>query len=53
MFILADDLGYGDVGWNNPRMADVTRRLARGARRGVTLEQYYVQQVTRAGRHVR
>ena len=45
VFILADDLGFGDVGWNNKLMADVTKRLARIAARGVTLSQYYVQQV--------
>ena len=45
VFILADDLGYGDVGWNNKLMADVTKRMARIADRGVTLSQYYVQQV--------
>ena len=45
VFILADDLGFGDVGWNNKLMADVTKRLARIAARGVTPSQYYVQQV--------
>ena len=45
VFILADDLGFGDVGWNNKLMADVTKRMARIAARGVTLSQYYVQQV--------
>ena len=45
VFILADDLGFGDVGWNNKLMADVTKRMARIADRGVTLSQYYVQQV--------
>ena len=37
VFILADDLGFGDVGWNNKAMADVTKRIARIASRGVTL----------------
>ena len=45
VFILADDLGWGDVGWNNPVMADVTQRLSKLANSGVTLSQYYVQQV--------
>ena len=45
VFILADDLGWGDVGWNNPVMADVTQRLSKLAKSGVTLSQYYVQQV--------
>ena len=43
--VLADDLGWGDVGWNNEAMADVTRSLTRLARSGVRLTQYYVQQV--------
>ena len=45
VFILPDDLGWGDVGWNNPIMADVTQRLSKLAKSGVTLSQYYVQQV--------
>ena len=45
VFIMADDLGWGDVGWNNPVMADVTQRLSKLAKSGVTLSQYYVQQV--------
>ena len=45
MFILADDLGWGDVGWNNPLMADVTQSLSKLANSGITLSQYYVQQV--------
>ena len=32
VFILADDLGWGDVGWNNPSMADVTPHLTKLAR---------------------
>ena len=43
--VLADDLGWGDVGWNNEAMVDVTRSLTRLAREGVRLSQYYVQQV--------
>ena len=45
VLVLADDLGFGDVGWNNELMSDVTRQLSRLARDGVTLSQYYVQQV--------
>ena len=43
--VLADDLGWGDVGWNNEAMVDVTQSLTRLAREGVRLTQYYVQQV--------
>ena len=32
VFVLADDLGWGDVGWNNPAMADVTPHLTKLAR---------------------
>ena len=32
VLVLADDLGWGDVGWNNPRMADVTPHLTQLAR---------------------
>ena len=45
VFILADDLGWGDVGWNNDKMSDVTRVLSKLAENGVMLSQYYVQQV--------
>ena len=45
VLVLADDLGWGDVGWNNELMVDVTRHLSRLARQGITLTQYYVQQV--------
>jgi len=43
--IVADDLGWGDVGWTNPSMEDVTPTLTNLARSGVILSQYYVQQV--------
>jgi len=45
VLIVADDLGWGDVGWNNPVMLDVTPTLTQLARSGVILSQYYVQQV--------
>ena len=45
VLVVADDLGWGDVGWHNPQMVDVTRGLSRLAREGITLNQYYVQQV--------
>ena len=45
VFVLADDLGWGDVGWNNPAMADVTPHLTKLAKSGMVLSQYYVQQV--------
>jgi hypothetical protein len=34
VLVLADDLGWGDVGWNNPRMEDVTPHLSHLARWG-------------------
>ena len=46
VFVLADDLGWGDVGWNNPAMADVTPHLTKLAKSGMVLSQYYVQQVS-------
>jgi len=45
VLILADDLGWGDVGWNNPDMLDVTKVLTKLAREGTILDQYYTQQV--------
>ena len=45
VLIMVDDLGWGDVGWNNPLMADVNPTLDRLAKAGVILSQYYVQQV--------
>ena len=45
VLVLADDLGWGDVGWNNEAMVDVTQSLTRLAREGVRLTEYYVQQV--------
>ena len=41
LYILADDLGYGDVSWNNPNM--ITPNMERLARKGVILDQFYVQ----------
>ena len=41
LYILADDLGYADVSWNNPRM--ITPNLERLARQGVILDQFYTQ----------
>ena len=45
VIVLADDLGFGDVGWNNPRMEDVTSRITEVANEGTILSQYYVQPV--------
>ena len=50
VFIMADDLGWGDVGWNNPFMADVTQRLSKLAKSGITLSQYYVQSASTPSR---
>ena len=41
LYILADDLGYGDVSWNNPDMH--TPALQRLAEAGVVLDQFYAQ----------
>ena len=43
LFIMADDLGWNDVSWNNPDMP--TPNLARLAEEGIRLEQAYSQQV--------
>ena len=43
ILILADDLGWNDVSWNNPDMPTPT--LARLASDGVRLDQAYSQQV--------
>ena len=45
VFILVDDLGFGDVGWNNKKMKDVTPKISRLASKGITLSDYYVQPV--------
>lgn len=50
VFILADDLGWGDVGWHGSRIR--TPQLDQLARDGVRLEQHYVAPVcspTRTG----
>ncbi|KAK7099476.1 arylsulfatase B-like [Littorina saxatilis] len=43
VFIVADDLGWNDVGWNNPKMA--TPNLNRLAKQGVILGSAYVQPI--------
>ena len=43
VMVVADDLGWGDVGWNNPDMADVTQELSRLAGDGLVLDQHYTQ----------
>ena len=43
LLILADDLGYHDVGWHGSEIK--TPHLDQLASEGVTLENYYVQQV--------
>jgi arylsulfatase A-like enzyme len=43
VFILADDLGWNDVSWNNNKM--LTPTLEHLARKGVRLDQAYSQQV--------
>ena len=39
VLIVADDLGWADVGWNNSLMLDVTPRLSKLAKSGVILNQ--------------
>ena len=39
VLIVADDLGWADVGWNNSLMLDVTPRLSKLAKSGVILDQ--------------
>ena len=41
LYILADDMGFGDVSWNNPDIK--TPVLERLAREGVILDQFYAQ----------
>lgn len=43
IYLLADDLGYEDVGWRNPEIK--TPHLDKLATSGARLEQYYVQPV--------
>ena len=43
IYLLADDLGYDDVGWRNPEIK--TPNLDKLAAGGAKLEQYYVQPV--------
>ena len=43
LFIMADDLGWNDVSWNNPDMP--TPHLAKLAQEGVRLDSAYSQQV--------
>jgi arylsulfatase A-like enzyme len=43
VFIVADDMGWNDVGWHNPKV--LTPHLDKLAREGVRLNNYYVQSV--------
>ena len=43
LFIMADDLGWNDVSWNNPAMTTPT--LEKLASEGIRLDQAYSQQV--------
>ena len=43
LFILADDLGYANVGWHEPFV--LTPHLNRLVEQGITLESYYVQPI--------
>ena len=46
LFILADDLGYANVGWHEPFVQ--TPHLDRLANEGIRLEGYYVQPICSA-----
>ena len=48
LFIMADDLGWNDVSWNNKAMTTPT--LERLAREGIRLDQAYSQQVLQIDR---
>ena len=41
IFILADDLGYNDVGYHNPKI--ITPHIDQLAQSGIILEQHYAQ----------
>ena len=43
LFLLADDLGYANVGWHEDFV--LTPHLTRLAKQGITLESYYVQPI--------
>ena len=43
VFILADDLGYNGIGYNNPRI--ISPNIDKLAKSGIRLEQNYVQPV--------
>ena len=51
IFILLDDLGWGDVSWHTPGLP--TSNMERLAREGLTLEQAYSQQVCTPSRYYR
>ena len=48
LFIMADDLGWNDVSWNNAAMTTPT--LERLASEGIRLDQAYSQQVPLSGK---
>ena len=50
LVVLLDDLGYGDIGYNNPEMAMATPTLDRLANAGVRLEQFYSSPTCTASR---
>ena len=50
LFIMADDLGWNDVSWNNPAMTTPT--LEKLASEGIRLDQAYSQQVGKFWRRV-
>ena len=42
VFVLQDDLGLYDVGWNNPHNVDVSGNITQLAREGIILDSHYV-----------
>lgn len=41
VLFLADDLGYGDVGWGSEDIVNATKFLTKFAAEGITLDRYY------------
>lgn len=50
LVVVLDDLGFGDVGYNNPEMASATPTIDRLAAAGVKLDQFYTSPTCTASR---
>ena len=53
LVVVLDDLGYGDIGYNNPEMAMATPTIDRLANAGVRLDQFYSSPTCTASRAAR